>query len=97
MFASCEKIEDDKNLTLIYERLSALAHPTRLKIVCALKDQEYSVKEIVRSVGGSQSNISQQLKILTFSRILSRRKSKNHVYYSVKDPQVMHLLEVLSN
>jgi ArsR family transcriptional regulator len=40
-----------------------MAHPLRLKILCALKGNELPVLEIVKYVGSSQSNISQHIDI----------------------------------
>ena len=41
-----------------------MSHPLRLKILCILGDSEFSVQDIVDTVGTSQSNISQHLGIL---------------------------------
>jgi transcriptional regulator, ArsR family len=47
-----EKEEDIEKAT---KALKAMAHPLRLKILCALKDSELPVLEIVKQVGSSQS------------------------------------------
>ena len=39
--------------------IKAMSHPLRLKILCILGDSEFSVQDIVDTVGTSQSNISQ--------------------------------------
>ena len=75
--------------------MRAIAHPLRLKILCVLGEHESSVQDIVEAVGTSQSNVSQHLAILREKRILSTRKSANHVYYSVSDQRTLHLIATM--
>jgi len=72
--------------------LKAIAHPLRLRILCILGDDEVSVKDIVKYVGTSQSNISQHLAILRDKRILSTRKDANRVFYRVGDQRMLKLI-----
>ncbi|TMH93081.1 MAG: winged helix-turn-helix transcriptional regulator [Betaproteobacteria bacterium] len=75
--------------------MRAIAHPLRLKILCVLGEHELSVQDIVEAVGTSQSNVSQHLAILREKRILSPRKSANHVYYSVSDQRTLQLIATM--
>ena len=69
--------------------------PLRLKILCALGEQEVSVQDIVEIVGTSQSNISQHLAILRDKDILSTRKDANRVYYKIGDPRLLQLISMM--
>ena len=72
--------------------IQAIAHPTRLSIVCLLTQGEQCVQVIVDAVGGSQSNISQHLSILFERGILASRKVHNRVYYRIRDEKILQLV-----
>jgi ArsR family transcriptional regulator len=44
--------------------LKAISHPLRLKILCVLGKGELSVQDILKTVGTTQSNVSQHLCLL---------------------------------
>ena len=69
-----------------------MAHPLRLKILCALKDSELPVLEIVKQVGSSQSNISQHIDILRTKGIVESRRDGNKILCKVKDPKILKLV-----
>lgn len=75
--------------------IKAMSHPLRLKILCALRDQEMSVQDIVSMVGTSQSNISQHLAILRDKGILVSRKDANRVFYRVGDARTLRLISMM--
>ena len=75
--------------------LKAMAHPLRLKILCVLGDQEFSVQDIVDCVGTSQSNISQHLAILREKGVLRTRKAANRVYYRIGDERTLTLISMM--
>ena len=72
-----------------------MSHPLRLKILCILGDSEFSVQDIVDTVGTSQSNISQHLGILKDKGVFTTRKEANKVFYSVSDDRTLKLLVML--
>ena len=75
--------------------LKALAHPTRLGILCHLREGERTVCELQELLGCTQSNISQHLGIMRERDILSTRKESNQVFYGVKKQDMFRLLDVL--
>jgi ArsR family transcriptional regulator len=75
------------------EALKAMAHVIRLKILCALKEDELPVLDILKYVGSSQSNISQHLDILRTKGILKSRRKGNQVFYSIQNIKVLKLIE----
>ena len=75
--------------------IKAMSHPLRLKILCILGDSEFSVQDIVDTVGTSQSNISQHLAILRDKGILSARKDANKVFYKVADFKTLKLIDMM--
>jgi len=78
------------------EVLKALASPARLRIVNILARGERSVTELCERSGLKQSLVSQQLKILRLNNIVSSRKEVPHIYYSLKEKNVIRMLNCLS-
>lgn len=75
--------------------LKALAHPLRLAILCALREQEYCVQELETLTGSSQSNMSSHLATMRDRGILTTRKDGASVYYQVRDPKMFEFLDIL--
>jgi len=75
--------------------LKALAHPTRLGILCLLRDGEKTVCALQTLLGCTQSNISQHLGIMRERDLLTTRKESNQVYYNVKNKKLFQLLDVV--
>lgn len=72
----------------------SLGHPVRLKIVRKLGRERLCVCELQEDVEFSQSNLSQHLKILRDSGILSGEKEGLKVMYQVKDFRVLEMLDM---
>lgn len=73
----------------------ALAHPTRLLILEALRDGELPVNLILAKVDRDQANISQHLATLRQRGLVVNRKDGNQVFYSVRDPQLFQVLDLM--
>jgi DNA-binding transcriptional ArsR family regulator len=76
-------------------RFRVLAEPMRLQILQVLEPGELSVGELANAVGSTQPNVSKHLKILQDEGLISRRKEGNAVYYSIADPSVFELCDVV--
>ena len=76
------------------EILKALGQPTRLKIVEFLRDGERCVCEIFPAIGEEQSNTSRHLNLLLSVGLLTRRKDGLKIYYAVKHPEVLQLIDL---
>lgn len=73
----------------------ALAHPTRIQILEVLRDGELSVRAILSKVERDQANISQHLATLRQRGLVVNRKEGNQVFYSVRDPLLFQVLELM--
>lgn len=73
----------------------ALAHPTRIAILEILRDQELPAGVIVERLGVEPANASQHLAVLRAKHIVSNRKEGNQVFYSVRDPLLLEVLDIL--
>ena len=80
------------NLEDASRSLKAISHPLRLNILCVLGKGEVSVQDILKTVGTTQSNVSQHLCLLRDKGIVSSRKDANRVFYSIKDETVKKIL-----
>lgn len=73
----------------------ALSHPTRIAIVEQLRDGELSAGEIIDRLGLEQANASQHFAVLRAKHVVSSRKGGNQVFYSVRDPLLIEVLDLL--
>lgn len=73
----------------------ALAHPTRIAIVEVLRDGELPAGSIIERLGLEQANASQHLSILRAKQIVTSRKEGNQVFYSVRDPLLIEVLDIM--
>ena len=73
----------------------ALAHPTRIAIVEALRDGELPAGRLIDLLQVEQANLSQHLGVLRARHVLVNRKAGNQVYYAVRDPVLIQVLDLL--
>ncbi len=83
------------NIDCTAEVLKAIAHPTRLRILCTLNLQELQVQTLVEKTGTTQSNISQHLALMKERKILVTRRDANRIYYRIRDPQLVELIQLM--
>ena len=77
------------------EIFQALANPTRIAIVEALREGEMSAGKLIEKLGIEQANASQHLSILRARQIVVNRKVGNQVFYSIRDPALIEVLDIL--
>ena len=77
------------------EFFQALAHPTRIAIVELLRDGELSAGALIERLGIEQANASQHLTVLRTKHIVVNRRAGNQVFYSVRDPLILEVLDVI--
>ena len=88
------EIEEDASSAADLLRL--LANPHRLQVMCELRGGEVSVGQMAGQVGLSQSALSQHLAKLRADRIVATRRDGQTIYYRIADPDVLALIEALS-
>lgn len=88
-------MDSDAEVELASDRLKAMAHPLRLKILCILGSNQVTVQEIVDECGTTQSNISQHLGILRGKGILNFSKEGNRVFYYIDDGRTLQLIKLM--
>lgn len=101
---ACESIDEDRVadypltpevMELVATRFKILSEPLRLLILHRLQEGERSVTELANDLETSQPNVSKHLKLLQEGGFVSRRQEGNTVFYSVADPSVYQLCDLV--
>jgi DNA-binding transcriptional ArsR family regulator len=74
------------------EVLKAMAHESRLLLLCALAEGEKSVTELEQFLGERQSAVSQQLARLRLDRLVATRRDGKVIYYRLANQGVRKIL-----
>jgi DNA-binding transcriptional ArsR family regulator len=77
------------------EIFQALGHPTRIAIVEKLRNGEMSAGQLIEQLGLEQANASQHFTVLRSKQIVVNRKEGNQVFYSLRDPVLVEVLDIL--
>jgi DNA-binding transcriptional ArsR family regulator len=78
--------------------LKLLADETRLRVICALLQDEHPVNELAELVGAQPAAVSQHLAKLRLARLVRSRREGTRIYYVLDDAHVRRLVqEVLSH
>ena len=77
------------------EFLKALAHESRLQILCKLVDGEKHVSELEEALDIRQSTVSQQLARLRLEGLVTFRRDGKQVFYSLANDDVRKIIKVL--
>src|SRR5437764_9459963 len=77
------------------EIFQALAHPTRIAIVEALRNGEMPAGRLIDQLGLEQANASQHFAVLRGKQIVVGRKEGNQVFYSLRDPALIEVMDIL--
>jgi DNA-binding transcriptional ArsR family regulator len=77
------------------EIFQALAHSTRIAILDQLREGELTVGTFVERLDLEQANLSQHLAVLRARQIVVTRKAGNQVFYSVRDPLIFKMLDLM--
>ena len=75
--------------------LKALAHESRLLILCLLTEGERSVGDLEMLLAQRQSTVSQQLARLRLEGLVSSRRDGKSVYYALANDDVRTILSAV--
>jgi DNA-binding transcriptional ArsR family regulator len=81
----------ERDAAQLAELFSALADPSRVRILSAIQDEEMSVGDIAGEVSISESAVSHHLRGLRMMRLVRARKDGREVYYALDDEHVSDL------
>ncbi|HLK22663.1 MAG TPA: metalloregulator ArsR/SmtB family transcription factor [Bryobacteraceae bacterium] len=77
------------------EIFQALAHPTRIAIVELLRNGPMPAGKLIERLGIEQANASQHLAVLRSKQIVVNRKEGNQVFYSLRNPILSEVLDLM--
>ena len=73
-----------------------IANKARFRILCLLREDWFSVNEIVEVIqAGKLTNISQQLKMLTLAGLIEKKTESRQVFYTLKDEAIREMIDFL--
>jgi DNA-binding transcriptional ArsR family regulator len=75
--------------------LKALAHETRLLLLCYLAERERSVTELESILSLRQPTVSQQLARLRLDGLVRTRRDGKTIYYSLADEKLHRVINVI--
>lgn len=92
--AAKKNMPSDEQISEMGARFKVISEPSRLKILLALEQGELCVEHITDAVGGNQSAVSHQLKILKDNKVIKSRRNGQNVLYSISDWHVLTMIGV---
>ncbi len=75
--------------------LKALAHPARLRLLNALRNDEECVCHLTALLDRRQAYVSQQLMLLRQAGLIADRRDGLNVYYRLQDRRVLEVLDAI--
>lgn len=88
-----ESIPDDETLYDLADLFKVFGDSTRIKVLCALFQNEMCVCDIAALLGMTQSAISHQLRVLKQARLVKYKREGKVVYYSLDDEHVKSIFD----
>ena len=85
----------DEMVEAVARRFRLLGEPVRLRLLQLLESGEHSVNELAEKLKGNQANVSRHLTAMHEGGLLRRRPDGTSVYYSIADPMVLQLCELV--
>ena len=79
----------DEKYRALAEILKAMAHPSRLRMLDALRDGERCVGDLQELVGSDVSTVSRHLSMMRSAGLLSSRREGNQIFYELRVPCVL--------
>lgn len=88
-----ETIPNEEILYDLAELFKVFGDSTRIKIICALFQDEMCVCDLACLLNMSQSAVSHQLRVLKAARLVKNRRDGKVVYYSLADEHVKRIFD----
>ncbi len=82
----------EDQVALVVEVFRMLADGTRIQILWALVDREYSVNDLAAVVGKPAPSVSQHLAKLRMARLVSTRRDGNQMFYRLENDHIRQLV-----
>ncbi len=86
------KMPSEEYLQILVDIFTALADPTRAKIIFALTQQPFCVGDLARLAGVSESAVSHQLRLLKDCRLVSAQRKGTRIFYALAQQHLAALV-----
>ncbi|MFD2728059.1 ArsR/SmtB family transcription factor [Enterococcus camelliae] len=86
----------NENYTLQLKLLHGFSNRIRYAILMSLKNGEQNVTDLIETVGGSQSSVSQHLACLRDCGLIEKRNEGKYYFYRLTTPKIVQLLDLLN-
>ena len=83
----------ESQLDLVVSFFKTLGDGTRMKIICALKENEMCAGDIAVLLDMTKTAVSHQLAVMRQIRQVKARREGKNVFYSLDDKHVMDMIE----
>ena len=90
--AEADTLPDEEILYDLADLFKVFSDTTRIKILYSLMAEELCVAGIAEAVGGTQSAVSHQLRILKQAHLVKFRRDGKNVIYELSDDHVYTML-----
>ena len=87
------KMPSDEIIFDVAELFKVFGDTTRMRIICALKENELCVGDIAEITNTTISAISHQLRILKQAKLVKFRKKGKVVFYSLDDDHIHEIVK----
>ena len=95
MQAKRAKSLNDAQIEEAARLFTLLSEPARLRLISTLMGGPLTVTELVDATGLKQGNVSKHLAMLLHARLLVREKEGNFARYSIADPCLIELCDLV--
>jgi len=86
------QMPDEETMFDLAEVYKVFGDSTRVRILCALLENEMCVCDISALLGMNQSAVSHQLRMLKNHRLVRARRDGKNVFYALDDDHVVSIL-----
>ncbi|NLD74211.1 MAG: metalloregulator ArsR/SmtB family transcription factor [Chloroflexi bacterium] len=90
--ATCVALGEEEARALA-DTFTALADPTRVRLISALAEGEVCVTVLAEALGMTVSAVSHQLRLLRQLRTVAARREGRHIYYSLADEHIARMYQ----
>lgn len=82
-------------IELVAHRFRVIGEPMRIRLLEQLRYGPATVGQLADALGATQQNVSKHLGVLHHAGILSRQKHGTAVHYTISDPTVFELCDLV--
>lgn len=83
---------NEEEIIEIADVFKLFSDSTRLRIICAILNNELCVCDLCELLNLTQSNVSHQLQLLRSAKLVKYRKEGKQVFYSLQDEHIEKII-----